>query len=138
MSRRRGSTLVESAIVMLLFLVILIGVLDAAQVLFFHQFLADRVRSGVRYAAVHTYSASAIRNVVAYNTASPEPGMAGLFGLTPEMVKVNRYGAGTADDRVETEIGGYSMRFLSPWLAGTFTPGPFRAVMPLESAGGAE
>jgi hypothetical protein len=138
MRRRRGSTLVESAIVMLLFLVILIGVLDAAQVLFFHQFLTDRVRSGARYAVVHAYSASAIRNVVVYNTASPEPGMAGLFGLTPDMVHVNRYGAGTADDRVEAEIDGYGMRFLSPWLAGTFTPGPFRAVAPVESAGAAQ
>ena len=43
MSGRRGSTLVESSVVLMLFLVILIGVLDAGQILFFHQFLTERV-----------------------------------------------------------------------------------------------
>jgi TadE-like protein len=138
MSARRGSTLVESSIVMMLFLVILIGVLDAAQILFFHQLLNERVRSGARYAVVHSYNASAIQNVVAYNTASPATGAAGLFGLNPSMVQVNRYNAGTASDRVEVKITGYNMRFLSPWLAGVFTPGPFRAAMPMESAGAAQ
>jgi hypothetical protein len=135
MRRRRGSTLVESSIVMLLFLVILIGVLDVAQLLFFHQLLGERVRTGVRYGVVHPYSADAIRNVVVYNTASPARGATGLFGLAPAMVKVSRPGSGTADDRIAAEISGYQMRFLSPWLAGIFTPGPFRAVMPLEGAG---
>jgi hypothetical protein len=138
MTRRRGSTLVESSIVMLLFLTILIGVLDAAQLLFFHQFLADRVRSGVRYAAVHNYSQTAIRNVVVYNTPSPTVGASGLFGLRPEMVEVGRYGMGSTADRVQVRIQGYGLRFLTPWLAGTFTAGPFCAVMPVESGGAAE
>lgn len=138
MRRRRGSTLVESAIVMMLFLVILIGVLDAAQLLFFHQFLADRVRTGARYAAVHNFSQNAIRNVVVYNTASPALGTTGLFGLRPEMVEVSRYGMGTTADRVQIRIQGYGLRFLSPWLAGAFTAGPFCAVMPVESGGAAE
>ena len=136
--RRRGSTLVESSVVLLLFLVILIGVLDAGQILFFHQFLTDRARSGARYAVVHAYNADAIANVVAYLDASPAPGTRGLFGLTAAMVQVNRYDAGTAADRVSVKITGYEMRFLSPWLAGAFTPGPFQAVAPIESGGAAQ
>jgi hypothetical protein len=123
---------------MLMFLVILIGVLDMGQILFFHQFLGERVRTGARYAVVHTYNATAIQNVVAYNTATPANGAAGLFGLTAQMVSVNRYDAGTLSDRVEVKVTGYNMRFLSPWLAGVFTPGPFRAVLPLEAAGAAQ
>src|SRR5262245_58805615 len=112
MRRRKGSTLVESSIVLLLFLVIVIGVLDAGQLLFFHQFLTERVRNGARYAAVHVYNTAAIANVVAYSDPSPPDGSAGLFGLTPAMVQVNHHGAGTSD-RVSVEITGYQMRFLS-------------------------
>jgi hypothetical protein len=53
------------------------------------------------------------------------------------MVLVNHYDAGTAADRVSVQITGYQMRFLSPWLAGVFTAGPFQAVAPVESAGSA-
>ena len=128
----------ESSVVLLLFLVIVIGVLDAGQVLFFHQFLTDRVRSGARYAVVHAYSATAVANVVAYADPAPAPGTQGLFGLTAAMVSVNRYDSGTSSDRIAVKITGYQMRFLSPWLAGVFTPGPFQAVAPVESAGVAQ
>lgn len=131
---RRGSTLVESSIVLLLFLVILIGVLDFGQILFFHHFLADRVRAGARYAAVTNPDPAAVRNVVAYNTASPATGTTGLFGLDPAAVEVTRYDAGTPSDRIEVKISTFRLRFLSPWLAGSFTPS-FRAVMPMESGG---
>jgi hypothetical protein len=133
--RRRGSTLVESSIVLLLFLTILIGVLDFGQVLFFHHFLMDRVRVGARYAAVTNPDAAAVRNYVAYNTAAPAPGAVPLFGLDPAMVQVTRQDAGTAADRIQVKISTYNVRFLSPWLAGTFQPS-FAAVMPMESAGG--
>jgi hypothetical protein len=133
--KRRGSTLVESSVVLMLFLVIVIGVLDAGQILFFHQFLTERVRSGARYAVVHAYDATAVANLVAYADPAPAPGTTGLFGLTAAMVQVNHYNAGTSADRVSVKITGYQMRFLSPWLAGTFTPGPFQAVAPVESAG---
>jgi Flp pilus assembly protein TadG len=135
MTRRKGSTLVESSILLLLFLVILIGVLDAGQVMFFHQFLTERVRTGARYAAVHTFNADTVANVVVYQSASPAPGATGLLGLSTAMVQASHYDAGTAWDRVEVKVTGYKMRFLSPWLAGVFTPGPFRAVAPEESGG---
>jgi hypothetical protein len=138
MTRRakRGSTLVESAIVMLLFMVLFIGILDMGQVLFFHHFLNDRARAGVRYAIVHPYDPTAIKNVVAYNATAGD-GSPGLFGLTPSMVDVTRYDAGTANDRIQVSISSFTMHFLSPWLMRSFTPGPFRAVMPLEGAGAA-
>ena len=138
MNGRRGSTLVESSVIMLLFLVILGAVLDAAQILFLHQLLNQRVRAGARYAAVHADDASGIQNVVAYNSTASDHKGPGFFGLTAAMVQVTRYSAGTAADRVEIRIAGYPMRFLSPWLAGTFTPGPFRAVAPTETAGAAQ
>ena len=138
LANRKGSTLVESSVVLMLFLVILIGVLDAGQILFFHQFLTDRVRSGARYAVVHTFDAAAVANVVAFNDPAPPAGTTGLFGLTAAMVSVTHCDAGTLADRVQVQVTGYKMRFLSPWLAGVFTPGPFQAVAPVESAGVAQ
>jgi hypothetical protein len=138
MKQRKGSTLVESSVVLTMFLVILIGVLDMGQILFFHQFLTERVRSGARYAVVHTFNPVAVANVVAFNDPSPLAGTAGIFGLTAAMVVVTHYDAGTLSDRVQVQVTGYQMRFLSPWLAGVFTPGPFQAVAPVESAGVAQ
>lgn len=133
----KGSTLVEGAIILLLFMVVFVGILDMGQIFFFHHFLNDRVRIGARYAVVHSYDQAAIRNVVAYNaTAAPRDGV-GLFGLSPSMVTVNRYDPGTPSDRVEVSVSAYTMHFISPWLMRDFTPGPFRAVMPIESAGAA-
>ena len=133
--RRRGSTLVESAIVLLLFLILLIGVLDVSQILFFHHFLDERARAGVRFAVVHAFNPTTVQNVVVYNSLTS--GSSGLFGLTPAMVSVNLYDSGTPNARVEVDISGFKMRFLSPWLARDFSPGPFRAVMPVESGGAA-
>lgn len=133
--KQRGSTLVESSVILLLFLVLVTGVLDFGQVLFFHHFLTDRVRSGARYAAVTNADATAVQNLVAYNTSSPGPGATGLFGLQPGMVQVTRYDAGTATDRIEVKISTFRLWFLSPWLARSFTPS-FRAVMPVEGGTG--
>jgi hypothetical protein len=135
MKRRRGSSLLESCVILLLFLGLLIGVADISQVMFFHHFLQQRVRAGARYAVVNVYDAAAIRNVVVYN--SKTAGTIGLFGLQPSMVSVNLYDAGTPEARVEVAISGFRMRFISPWLTGDFSPGPFRSVLPVESGGSA-
>jgi hypothetical protein len=139
MKRRaaRGSEVVESSIVLLVFMVVFVGILDMGQLMFLCNVLSDRVRTGARYAVVHTYSTATIQNVVAYNS-STSPGGSGLFGITPAMVQVNHYDAGLPTERVQVAISTYTMHFLSPWLASSFTPGPFSAVMPMESGGAAQ
>src|SRR5262252_1470433 len=114
---------------LLLFLVIWIAILDFSQILFFRQLLTTRVRAGARYAVVHPLDAQAIRNFVAYNNPSAPGGGMGLFGLDPAIVQVTRYDAGTPSDRIEVSISTFRMRLFSPWLSGTFTPGPFRSVV---------
>src|SRR5438132_12598398 len=59
--RRRGQALVESALVLISFVAMLIGALDFSQILFFHQSLGERVRSGVRWGAVHAFNGIACR-----------------------------------------------------------------------------
>lgn len=133
-----GSTLVEASVILVLFLVVLIGILDVGQVIFFHHVLTERVRAGARYAAVHTYDPSAIKNVVSYNSATaPSDGSSGLFGISPSMVQVNLYDQGTSDARVVVSISAFTLHFVSPWLMRDFTPTPISAAVPVESGGNA-
>ena len=87
--KRRGQTLVESALVLFVFLTLLIGTLDVGQVLFVHQTLVERTRAALRWGAVRPYDDQAIRSMVLYNSPTIPGGEdpevttpeAGIFGL---------------------------------------------------------
>lgn len=49
----QGSTLVEAALVMLSFLMLLFGIFDAGRLYFIYNSLSNAVREGTRYAVVH-------------------------------------------------------------------------------------
>ncbi len=137
--RERGSTLIEGALILLVFLSSLLGVIDLGQVLFFHLMLADRVRAGARFAIVNNYDTAAIANMVVYNSiTAPGGGGSGLFGLKTSMVSVNRYDIGTSADRIEVDISNFPIAFYSPLLAGPLSPRTFHSVMPIESLGASQ
>jgi hypothetical protein len=146
-NRRRGQALLESALVTLVFLVLLIGMLDVSQVLFIHQALVERARNAVRYGVAHNFDADAIRNLVLYNRTSapspppdqdqrdePPPLPTGAFGLTPSMVSVVRHDAGDTGDRVVVTIRNYPIRFFTPLIASVVTGRPIVASLPYEGA----
>jgi hypothetical protein len=132
--KSRGAALVESALISLVFIVTLLGAIDIMQFLFFHQAMRERVRAGARYAVTHTYDPEVLRNFVLWN--SPERrDDPGLFGLSPEMVAVERHGEGTEADRIEVRIENFPVRLFTPWLAGRVLHPVFRSVEPVESLG---
>ncbi len=131
--RRKGEYLVETALVLLPFVLTLTGVFDVGQVLFFHATLHERAQAGVRYAIVHSYDAQTIQNFVVYN--APAPNGHALFGLQTSMVSVTRLDQGTQSDRIEVRIANYPVAFYSPLLARYHLLPVFRAVMPVESLG---
>src|SRR6266540_4304088 len=96
--KRRGSTLLESALIFGPFIFMIIGALDFAQFLYLHQTLTEQARAGARYGAVQqrdvaTDSAlqTEIQNVVIYGHASaPTTDDTAAFGLTRAMVDVSR------------------------------------------------
>lgn len=128
---RRGSTLVESTLVLLVSLALLIGIGDLAQILFVHQSLVERVREALRYGVI-TYDVSAIQNIVLYGTATPANGATPSFNLTSSMVRVLRYDVKTSEDRVVIEVSNYPIEFFSPWIAGRLTGKPIIAFQPME------
>jgi Flp pilus assembly protein TadG len=115
---RRGSTILEPALVLPAFLFMLIGTLDIGRLMFMHQTLTERARNAVRWGATHTYSETNIRNKFLYNTSTPADGARAMFGLGTSNVVVSRtVGASGAPDRLTLRITGWSYRFLSPHLA---------------------
>src|SRR2546430_11479076 len=88
--KRRGQAVIESSLILLIFIPVLIGILDFGQFLYFHQSLSERARAGARYAAVHTFDATKIANYTLYND---DTGSAN--GATPLLPNVN--GPGDSD-----------------------------------------
>ena len=128
---RRGSAMVESTLVILVFLTVLIGIGDIGQVLFNHQSMVERVRAALRYGVV-TYDVTSIRNMVLYGTTTPAEGQSPSFQLTANMVQVSRYDASTAEDRVMITVSNYPVEFFSPFIARRATGQPIVGVQPME------
>jgi Flp pilus assembly protein TadG len=127
-SGQRGHAVLESALVLLIFLGFMLGTLDFAQVLYFHQSLVERVRVAARYAAVHPTDTTGTKNMAVYNSVAA--GVSPLLpGLTTSMVNVQLSDAGTPEARVKVAISGYGYQFFSPMMSGTRQAGTISATM---------
>ena len=126
--------MVESALILLTFLMLLIGVIDFGQVLYFHQSLTERARAAARYGAINPTDTTGIKNVAVYNTAtvSGSP-VAILPGMTTTMVNVQNLDANTADARIIVTISNYPINFISPYIAQQFNNRPVTVAMSAES-----
>ena len=131
--RQKGQGLLEGALVTVVFLGVVIGMIDIGQVLFIHQSLVERVRATLRYGP------TALENMILYNqstvpgaddpNAPPPPG---FLGVTRDMITVSRQDATFAEDRLVITVQGYPFRFLTPFLAASYTGQPIQATTPYE------
>jgi len=117
--KQRGQAFIESALIMLIFVPVLVGIADFGQVIYFHASLTERARAAARYGAVHTYTdGSAIQNVAVYNDASPATGTAGLVPyLTTSLVTATLDDAGTDSARITVTITNYPFNFISGFMS---------------------
>src|SRR5215210_7883331 len=115
---RKGVALVESSLVLLVFLMFCIGTLDFGQFLYFHQTLTERARAAARYGAVNWTDRTGIQNVALYNDpAGTGNGATALLpDLTAAMVAVCLPGdvdcsdpSATTESRITVTITGYQM-----------------------------
>jgi len=138
--KEKGQSLVESSLVLLVFLAMLLGVFDCAQVLFAHQALVERVRTAVRWGMIHPDQGTApISNLVLYNQPSePRASHEGYLGLKPENVRViHRPATADApdDEMLTVSIVNYESHFFSPWIARVLiTPRPVMMSVPVSAA----
>src|SRR5262245_58586501 len=89
---KKGSAIVESSMVLVVFITALVGIGDLGQMLFIHASIMERVREGLRYGVI-TYDPTAIRNIILYGTEAPADGATPGFQLTSSMVDIARFDA---------------------------------------------
>jgi Flp pilus assembly protein TadG len=130
----RGATMLETALLFMIFLTMLVGIIDFGQVLYFHQSLVERARAAARYGAVHPTDTTGIQNVAVYNSAtvSGSP-VAVLPGMTTSMVNVQDLGNNTPEARIMVTISGYPINFISPYIAKQFNNRPVIVSMSAET-----
>ena len=136
--KRRGQSLIEATLVMLVFLSLLVGVVDCGQVLYSHQALEERVRSAVRWGSLHPYDGTGdqVANLVLYDSLrAPGGDAAGFLGMTRANVQV-RYEPATAarpdDETLSVAIVNYQSHFFTPWIARTIvSPRPVLISAPM-------
>jgi len=112
--RSRGQSLVETALILVAFLSLLLGMADVGEKLFVHQTLSQRAQEAARWGALNTYDAGAIRNLVLYGTTHPDA-HAGVFdGLATADVVVANPDCPGSDCRVSVAIPGHGIRSVEP------------------------
>jgi Flp pilus assembly protein TadG len=140
-SRRgeRGQSLVESGLVLLIFIPLLFGIMDFGQFLYLNQSLTERVRAATRYGAVHTFTdGSDSVNMAIYNDPA---GMAnGATATLPNLqsststsngyVAATLTGAGTDDALITVTITNYPYYFI--WMPSSLNKRTIRDTEPYE------
>lgn len=134
---QRGQSLIESVIVLLIFLAMLFGVMDCGQVLFAHQSLVERVNASLRWGTTHSWQGpEPVVNLVLYNqTEEPHDSREAYLGLKPENVAVN-YRRATADrpddELLSVSIVNFEARLFSPWIGHSLvSTRPVLAIAPM-------
>ena len=132
-ARQTGSTAVEGALVLTVFLVTFIGIIDIGSLLFRMQGLTERARAGARWAVVNTYNVTDIKNVVVYG--NPEGIGGALLGLTTGIVNVSQVDLGDGVSKIEVRIDSYPFKMYTPFLAGSRTLPRIEVSLTTESLG---
>ena len=112
--------MIESGLIMMIFLPMLIGIMDFGQFLYFQSSLTERTRAAARWGAVNTFDATGITNMAIYNdsTGSANGSKPILPNLQTTSSTVDGYVAatltnsGTDDARVRVTITNYPYYFL--------------------------
>src|SRR3954466_2492017 len=116
---QRGQAMLESALVLLIFVPVLMGIADFGQFIYFHSSLTERARAASRYGAVHTYTdGTAIQNVAVYNDPSPADGTKPLLPyLTTSLVTATLNDVNTDAARITVTITNYPFNFISGFMS---------------------
>jgi Flp pilus assembly protein TadG len=131
----RGSTLVEFAIGVTVFLTAMFAVLEFGRALWVHNALTDAARRGARYATLNTEANIAqVRNVVVYGNEAGS-GQPMLNNLSTTNVDVVYNDFGLNDGTVTVSINDYQFQFVIPIVGTTITMPHYSTTLTAESAG---
>ena len=134
-NNERGSTLVEFAIGVTVFVTAMFAVLEFGRALWVHNALSDAARRGARYAVLHSSgSATEVKNVVVYGDPAGS-GQPMLNNLSTANVDVVYNNFGLNDGTVSVSITGYQFQFVVPIIGTTITMPSYTTTLGGESAG---
>jgi len=134
-SNERGTTLVEFAIALTVFLTSMFGVIEFGRALWVHNALTDAARRGARYATLHNPAdVDKVKNVVVYGdeaggTQSVVP------NLTTDNVTVNYSSFGVNKGTVSVAITSYQFQFVVPLIGTSITMPAYSTTLTGESSG---
>jgi Flp pilus assembly protein TadG len=141
----KGQTLVEFAMVTLLFLTLVFGIIEFGRALWTWNTIVQATRAGARYAAVEipTTDDTQIKKVVAYNdpnaSTSSTPVVPGLTEANVTVLYLNNDGTVAANkslaDLIEISVIDYQFISLVPFFGPGIALPPFRTSLPLEGLG---
>ena len=151
LSRQKGMTTVEFAIIGMLFFIILFGIVEVGRALFVWNGLADITRRAARIAAVCPPDDVIVIRTAIYNAAENIGTSSMISGLDPSHVTV-LYLDSTMTDlpnplttdfeavkyvqaSIDTSDNGYKHRMLIPTFNINLTPPNFATTVPAESLG---
>ncbi|MBA3972645.1 MAG: hypothetical protein C0504_00345 [Candidatus Solibacter sp.] len=131
----KGSTILESVLVLLVFIIVMVGIADFATFLHLHQAIAERTRSVARTASIDDLSAADISNLIAYGAATvyQDPPPAGYFGLGASNIGVQILDRGQSSQRIVVTVTNLTFPLISPLLTQRGRNMPIRIAVPLET-----
>lgn len=109
-----GQSLVETCVILAVFMAMLLGMIFVAQTLFVRQTYAERVHDAARWSAVNGYDPQAVRNIVRYGTPQPDPAATSFMGLSASQVTVANYDCPGPQCRVVVAIPSQGIRTTEP------------------------
>jgi TadE-like protein len=112
--RRRGQALVETALILAAFMLLLLGMVGIGQMIFARQTLAERAHDAARWGAMNHYDPAAIRNLVLYGTSAPSGDARPILGLSSDGVEVRNPGCPGPECMVSVAIPGQGIRSVEP------------------------
>jgi len=131
----RGSTLVEFAIGVTVFVTVMFAILEFGRALWVHNALSDAARRGARYAVLHSAGSSTeVKNIVVYGNAAGT-GQPMLNDLTTGNVDVVYSNFGLNDGTVSVSIKEYQFQLVIPIIGRTITMPSYTTTLGAESAG---
>jgi hypothetical protein len=134
-NNERGSTLVEFAIGVTVFVTVMFAVLEFGRALWVHNALSDAARRGARYAVLHSAgSVNEVKNVVVYGNAAGT-GQPMVNDLTTGNVDVIYNNFGLNDGTVSVSIKEYQFQLVIPIFGTTITMPKYTTTLGGESAG---
>jgi hypothetical protein len=156
--RNKGAALVETTLLLPLFLIFWFGIVDWGLTFFVHQTIVHRANTAARWGVVNGWDPGAVRNLIVHGdvsgagigifdlSAEPPDGSTGqnvdveLFcttNLSPSLqTGAECLKAQWADHRwIQVTVHGYGWTHFTPFFTGAYTGRPIIVSLPAESLG---